>query len=104
MEREIVLSRYNVKNDPSNKPENFKTRFLKPITLNSNHKHVLGLNIISNMSFTWFTLMLIITIQKLHTALIMVQVIEISHFQLVLGDTMILIVIFKKSQVKKTYL
>ena len=86
MEREIVLSSCNVKNDPSNKPENFKTRFLKPITLNSNHKHVLGLNRIINMSFTWFNVNADYNNQKLHTALIMVQVIEILHFQLVFAQ------------------
>ena len=54
MEREIVLSSYSVKNKGSNKPENFLTRFNKPITLDSNYEYVIGLNRIINMSFTWF--------------------------------------------------
>ena len=54
MEREIVLSSYSVKNKESNKPENFLTRFNKPITLDSNYEYVIGLNRIINMSFTWF--------------------------------------------------
>ena len=54
MEREIVLSSYSVKNKESNNPENFLTRFNKPITLDSNYEYVIGLNRIINMSFTWF--------------------------------------------------
>ena len=69
MEREIVLSSYNVKNDPSNKPENFKTRFLKPITLNSIHKHVLGLNRIVNMSFAWLNVNAVYNNQKIEYSL-----------------------------------
>ena len=56
MEREIVLSSYSVKNKESNKPENFLTRFNKPITLDSNYDYEIGLNRIINMSFTWFNL------------------------------------------------
>ena len=54
MEREIVLSSYSVKNKDSNKPENFLTKFNKPITLDSNYEYLIGLNRIINMSFTWF--------------------------------------------------
>ena len=54
MEREIVLSSYSVKNEGNNKPENFLTRFNKPITLDSNYEYVIGLNRVINMSFTWF--------------------------------------------------
>ena len=32
MEKEIVLSSYSVKNTGNNKPENFVTKFIKPIT------------------------------------------------------------------------
>ena len=56
MEREIVLSSYSVKNQGNNKPENFVTRFTKPIILDSNYEYVLGLNRIINFSFTWFNL------------------------------------------------
>lgn len=52
MEREIVLSSYTVKDNDSNKPENFLTKFTKPIILDSNKQYTVGLNRISNMSFT----------------------------------------------------
>ena len=54
MEREIVLSSYSVKNQGRSKPENFLTRFNKPITLDSNYEHEIGLNRVINFSFTWF--------------------------------------------------
>ena len=54
MKREIVLSSYNVKNKEINKPENFLTKFNKPIILDSNYEYEIGLNRIINMSFTWF--------------------------------------------------
>ena len=54
MEREIVLSSYNVRNEGSNKPENFITRFTRPMILDRNMQYVIGLNGIINMSFTWF--------------------------------------------------
>ena len=54
MEREIVLSSYSVKGQGNNRPENFITRFNKPITLDSNYEYEIGLNRIINMSFTWF--------------------------------------------------
>ena len=54
MEREIVLSSYSVKNQGNNKPENFITRFSRPIVLDSNYEYEIGLNRIINMSFTWF--------------------------------------------------
>ena len=54
MEREIVLSSYSVKNQGNNRPENFITRFNKPITLDSNYEYEIGLNRIINMSFTFF--------------------------------------------------
>ena len=38
MEREIVLSSYSVKNKDNNKPENFVTDFVRPITLDSEVK------------------------------------------------------------------
>ena len=56
MKREIVLSSYSVKNQGNNRPENFITRFNKPITLDSNYEYEIGLNRIINMSFTWFNL------------------------------------------------
>ena len=56
MEREIVLSSYSVKNKDNNKPENFVTDFVRPITLDSNHEYMIGLNRIINMSFTWFNI------------------------------------------------
>ena len=54
MEREILLSSYSVKNQGNNRPENFITRFNKPITLDRNYEYEIGLNRIINMSFTWF--------------------------------------------------
>ena len=54
MKREIVLSSYSVKNQSNNRPDNFITRFNKPITLDSNYEYEIGLNGIINMSFTWF--------------------------------------------------
>ena len=55
MEREIVLSSYSVKTG-NNKPENFITKFTRPITLDSNVQYAVGLNRIINMSFTWFNI------------------------------------------------
>ena len=54
MEREIALSSYSVKNKGSNKPGNVITKFTKPIVLDSNHVYAIGLNRITNMSFTLF--------------------------------------------------
>ena len=54
MEREIVLSSHKVKNQGNNKPEDFTTKFVQPLTLDRNSQYVLGLNRIINMSFTWF--------------------------------------------------
>ena len=54
MVREIVLSSYSVKNQGNNKPEDFKTKFTRPIILDSNMQYVIGLNRVVNMSFTWF--------------------------------------------------
>ena len=49
MEREIVLSSYSVKNQGKNKPEDFTTKFVRPITLDNNSRYVIGLNRIVNM-------------------------------------------------------
>ena len=54
MEREIVLSSYSVKNQWNNKPEDFTTKFSRPIILDNNSQYMVGLNRIVNMSFTWF--------------------------------------------------
>ena len=54
MEREIVLSSYSVKNQGNNKPEDFVTKFSRPIILDNNVQYVVGLNRIVNMSLTWF--------------------------------------------------
>ena len=54
MEREIVLSSYNVKSQGENTPQNFLTHFNNPITLDRNYRYAVGLNRIINMSFTWF--------------------------------------------------
>ena len=54
MEREIVLSSYEVKNEGNNTPSNFITKFNRPIILDSNYEYVVGLNQIRNMSFTWY--------------------------------------------------
>ena len=54
MDREIVLSSYNVKSQGKNTPQNFITQFNKPIMLDRNSQYMVGLNRIINMSFTWF--------------------------------------------------
>ena len=54
MDREIVLSSFSVKDIPFHKPENFVTKFTRPIILPINNEYQLGLNRIINMSFTWF--------------------------------------------------
>ena len=54
MDREIVLSSYDVKDQGNNTPQNFITKFNKPIILDRNSQYVVGLNRIINMSFTWF--------------------------------------------------
>ena len=54
MDREIVLSSYNVKDQENNTPQNFVTKFNIPIILDRNYQNVVGLNRIINMSFTWF--------------------------------------------------
>ena len=54
MEQEIVLSSYRVKNQGNNKPEDFTTKFTRPLILDGNIQYVIGLNRIINMSFTWF--------------------------------------------------
>ena len=54
MDREIVLSSYSVKNQGNNTPQDFITKFNKPIILDSNSQYAVGLNRIINMSFTWF--------------------------------------------------
>ena len=54
MDREIVLSSYSVKNQGNNSPQNFITKFNKPIVLDRNYQYAVGLNRIINMSFTWF--------------------------------------------------
>ena len=54
MDREIVLSSYNAKGQGNNTPQDFTTKFNRPIILDSNDQYVVGLNRIINMSFTWF--------------------------------------------------
>ena len=54
MDREIVLSSYDVKGQGNNTPQNFIIKFNRPIILNKNYQYVVGLNRIINMSFTWF--------------------------------------------------
>ena len=53
MDREIVLSSYNVKGQGNNTPQDFTTKFNIPIMLDNNHRYTIGLNRIINMSFTW---------------------------------------------------
>ena len=54
MDEGITLSSIRVRGQGNNTPQNFTTRFNKPIILDSNHKYAVGLNRIINMSFTWF--------------------------------------------------
>ena len=56
MDREIVLLSYVVKATAGNTPENFTTKFTRPIVLDDNEEYVVGLNRIVNMSFTWFNI------------------------------------------------
>ena len=64
MEREIVLTSYNNKSG-KNKPSDFTTRSVQPITLDKNRQYVIGLNRIINMSFTWFNVNSSLNNQKL---------------------------------------
>ena len=54
MDREIILSSYDVKGQGNNTPQNFTTKFNRPIILDSNYQYAVGLNKIINMSLTWF--------------------------------------------------
>ena len=54
MERELVLSSYEVKNIGNNKPENFVTKYDNALILDRNKEYAVGLNRIINMSLTWF--------------------------------------------------
>ena len=54
MDREIILSSYDVKGEGNNTPQNFTTKFNRPIILDRNNQYAVGLNKIINMSFTWF--------------------------------------------------
>ena len=54
MDREIVLSSYNTKGQGNNTPQDFTTKFNRPIILDRNSQYMVGLNKIINMSFTWF--------------------------------------------------
>ena len=54
MDREIVLSSYSVKGQGNNTPQDFTTKFNRPIILDRNSQYMVGLNRIVNMSFTWF--------------------------------------------------
>ena len=53
MDREIILSSYDVKGEGNNTPQNFITKFNRPIILDRNNQYAVGLNKIINMSFTW---------------------------------------------------
>ena len=54
MDRGITLSSIKVKGQGNNTPQNFTTKFNRPIILDSNYKYAVGLNKINDMSFTWF--------------------------------------------------
>ena len=56
MERELVLSSYDVNNIGNNKPESFVTQYDNALNLDQNKRYVVGLNRIINMSFTWFNI------------------------------------------------
>lgn len=56
MERELVLSSYHVKNQGSNTPSDFVTKFARPLRLDDNKEYQIGLNRVINMSFTWFNM------------------------------------------------
>ena len=100
MEREIVLSSYSVKNIPGNKAKDFVTKFNKPIILNNNIQHVIGLNRIINMSFTWFNVNPSYKIKQYHIVSIMEQTFKILFFHLVFGIILILIAISIKKNGK----
>ena len=54
MERELVLSSFDVKSIPWNEPENFVIKFNNPLVLDRNKEFEVGLNRVISMSFTWF--------------------------------------------------
>ena len=54
MERELVLSSYDLKNIGNNKPENFVIKYDNALILDQNKQYVVGLNRVINMSFPWF--------------------------------------------------
>ena len=54
IERLYCHHEYDVKGQGNNTPQNFTTRFNRPIMLGKNSQYAVGLNRIINMSFTWF--------------------------------------------------
>ena len=44
MDREIVLSSYNAKGQGNNTPQDFTTKFNRPLILDSNSQYMVGLN------------------------------------------------------------
>ena len=56
MNRQLVLSSYDVKNTNGNKPGDFTIKYTNPIILDSNKQYEIGLDRIISMSFTWFNL------------------------------------------------
>ena len=95
MDTEILLSSYSVKNIPGNKPDDFVTKFTKPITLGSNFEYYHGLNKIINMSFTWFNVNQSYKNQKIAYSINNVSF-KISLFNQVFGIIRILIAISNK--------
>ena len=58
--KRIALSSYNNKDSLSNIPENFVTKFNRPLTLDGNYLHAIGLNRIINMSLIIIIIIIII--------------------------------------------
>ena len=54
MNRQLVLSSHDVKNNNGNKPSDFTIKYTNPIILDSNKQYEIGLDRIISMSFTWF--------------------------------------------------
>ena len=96
MEREIVLSSYNVKGQGNNTPQDFTTKFSRPLVLDGNSQYVVGLNRIINMSFTWFNVNSSYNNQLIKYSSDNGSNLRTSHYNLVSGIIKISIHISKK--------
>ena len=56
MEFKIHVSLESSSSDRNNSPNNFKTVFDKPITLNQNKSYLIGLDKIETMTYSWYNI------------------------------------------------